>query len=475
MNIDVTFHGAAEGVTGSKHLLEVDGHRILIDCGLFQGRREEARARNLNLPFDPSTIHNVVLTHGHIDHSGALPVLCRDGFSGHIIATPATCDLARILLADSGHIHESDARYMNRRLEKRARREGHKVSEGDRAAALYTINDAVACEPFFHELPYGREEEVAPGVFCSFTDQGHIIGSSAVLFRIPNGDTEQRIIFSGDRGRSDMPILRDPEPYPECDILFTESTYGDRVHAPASDMAEALAVEIDRIIKSKGKVVIPAFSVGRTQNILYYLRLLRHEGRIPSIPIFVDSPLSTKASRVYGEHPECFDEETLALLEGHDSPLAFDDLEYVASVDESKALNRMEGPAVILSASGMCESGRILHHFKSTIEDERNTILLVGFMARNTLGRRLVEREKNVRIFGKEYDIHARVSRMNGFSAHGDQKDLVDSVAHLKGRVKTIFLVHGEPRQSRALKEALEAAGHVDVRCARYGATDRLV
>jgi metallo-beta-lactamase family protein len=264
-----------------------------------------------------------------------------------------------------------------------------------------------------------------------------------------------------------MPILRDPEPYPECDILFTESTYGDRNHAPASDMSEALAVEIDRIVKTKGKVIIPAFSVGRTQNILYYLRVLRHQNRIPSIPVFVDSPLSTRASRV--------DEETLALLQGNDSPLAFSDLEYVASVDDSKALNKMEGPAIILSASGMCESGRILHHLKSTIEDKRNTILLVGFMARNTLGRRLVDREGSVRIFGKTYDRRARISRMNGFSAHGDRNDLIASADHLKGRLKTIYLIHGEPRQTNALKEALLEAGHTDIRCAKFGATEKLI
>lgn len=475
MKINVTFHGAAEGVTGSKHLLEVNGHRILIDCGLFQGHREESRHRNLNLPFDPASIHNVVLTHAHIDHSGALPVLCRDGFKGHIIATPATVDLARILLADSGHIHESDAKYLNRRREKKARKHGQTLKPKNRATPLYTINDALACEKFFHELPYEVEEEIAPGVFLSFTDQGHIIGAAAALFRIPDGDKEHRILFSGDRGRSGMPILRDPTPYPPCDILFTESTYGDRSHRAASRMGEDIAVEIDRIVETKGKVIIPAFSVGRTQNILYDLRVLRRKGRIPSIPIFVDSPLSTKASRVYGEHPECFDEKTLSLLQGQDSPLAFAELDYVASVDESKALNRMEGPAVILSASGMCESGRILHHLKSTVEDERNTILLVGFMARHTLGRRLVEREKDIRIFGKTYELKARVARMNGFSAHADREDLLRSVEHLKGTLKTIYLVHGEPRQSNALAESLRAEGHSDVRLAKYGATDELI
>ena len=472
MDIRVRFLGAAEGVTGSRHLLEVDDTRILIDCGLCQGRRQWARDHNVNLAVDPATIHNVVLTHAHIDHSGALPILCRDGFRGEIFATAATADLAPIMLRDSGYIQEKDAEYLNKRARREARREGR--PSGPPVEPIYTVADAEACDSFFHPIPYEFEAEIGPGISLRFTDQGHIIGSAAAHITIERGLESCRILFSGDRGRPNMPILRNPTPYPECDVVFTESTYGNRVHEPPSDMETRLAELVHDAVRRRSKLLIPAFAVGRTQNILYFLHKLRLNGTIPYVEVYVDSPLAHRATRVYAEHPECFDEATLDFLRAQTNPFRFEGLRFVQSVEESKALNEHPGPCVIFSASGMCESGRVLHHLKHTVEEERHTILIVGWMAPHTLGRRLVEGARRVKIFRDEYDVRSRVVKLNGFSAHADREDLVASLAHLKGRAVPVYLIHGERKQSEPLRERLLEEGHPDVRIAELFSEARL-
>lgn len=474
-NISISFLGAAEGVTGSRHMLDVDGTRVLVDCGLFQGRRSEARERNRDLGVDPQTVDQVVLTHAHIDHSGALPIFCRDGFRGFIHGTGATVDLAQIMLRDSGHIQESDARHFNRRLMKDARRKGKKHVNPDlEIQPLYTVEDAALCDAKFKTIGYQQRREIEPGIFIELFDQGHIIGSASVLVTVERGAKPFRIVFSGDRGRSHKPILRDPQPYPECDVLLTETTYGNRRHENAVDMEARLAEVLKPLVERPGRAIIPAFSVGRTQNILYHLHEIFSKGTLPQMPVYVDSPLSRRATKVYANHPECYDQETKALLSDRENPLHFEGLRYVESVEESKSLNDVDGPAVIISASGMCEGGRILHHLKRSVERENDVILIVGWQAPNTLGRRIREREREVRIFGKTYELNARVETMNGLSAHADRDDLVESVAHLKDSLQTLFLVHGERVQSEPFQKRLLGLGHRDVRIAELGQTVQL-
>ena len=474
MTVSITFLGAAEGVTGSRHLLEVNGTRILVDCGLFQGRRDESRERNAHFPIDPASIHNIILTHGHIDHSGALPVVCRDGFKGHIYCTTATADLSQILLRDSGHIQEMDAKYLRHRQEKDARKKGLPIPDQS-FTPLYTVEDAEHCDGFFQGISYHETAEVAPGVTVYFTDQGHILGSAAAHVQVKRSDgSTLRIEFSGDRGRAHMPILRDPEDYPESDIVLTESTYGNRVHEPIGEMENTLAEIVLDMLRKGGRLVIPAFSVGRTQNILYHLHRLRMAKKIPHVEIYVDSPLSMKATQVYAEHPECFDDDTLALLTAKESPFSFPGLRYVQSVEESMTLNDHPGPCIILSASGMCESGRILHHLKHSVTSPRNTVLIVGYMAEHTLGRRIFERREKVKIYGRTYPLRCDVKTLNGLSAHGDRNDIIASVEPLKDVARRIVLVHGERTQSEPLQASLKERGHKDVVIAKLGSTMEL-
>lgn len=470
MSISITFYGAAQGVTGSRHVLDVDGTKILFDCGMFQGRRAESQERNSAFPIDPKTIHNMVLTHAHIDHSGALPILVRDGFKGHIYCTRATADLAKIMLRDSGNIQERDAEHMNKKKRRQARKEGKKMPK-DEITPIYTVEDAEVCDSSFFPVSYHQEFSVAPGIKVLLTDQGHIIGSSAAHVTIERpGKETVRIVFSGDLGRPNMPILKDPEPYPPCEYVLTESTYGDRLHEPIGDMETQLADIIKETRRRGGRLVIPAFSVGRTQNIIYFLQSIFSRGDIKPIPTYVDSPLSRRATHVYFDHPECFDEETLAFLKNEDED-RMSNFHYVESVDESKSLNDLPNPVIIISSSGMCEAGRILHHLKRVVEDPKNVICIVGYMAEHTLGRRLVEKEKSIRIFGQNYDLKAGVIKMNGFSAHADQAGIVHSLSHLKDTLKKVILIHGEETQSRPLKEKLHEEGHANVEIAELFST----
>lgn len=447
----VTFWGAARTVTGSMHLVEADGRRILLDCGLYQGRRAESRERNSHFPFDPARIDAVVLSHAHIDHCGNLPNLVKQGFDGPIYCTPATRDLTAVMLADSAKIQEEDAGYLNRK-------------RGEpRIEPLYTRDDAHRVARLCYAVPYGRKLAILNGVELSFTEAGHLLGSAMVSLTLPSSKGERRLTFTGDLGRRGLPILRDPAPVPPADLVISESTYGGRTHPPVEELADQLAAVLTRTADRGGKVLIPAFSLGRTQTVVYYLHQLMSQGRLPDLPIFVDSPLAADATEVFRLHPECFDEETAKLLE--ESPDLFGQkrVRYVRHYQESKALNDRRDPCVIIASSGMCEAGRILHHLKHNIEDPRTTIIIIGFQAPHTLGRRLVEREPEVRVFGKPYKLRAEVVIMNGFSSHADHNDLLRDLDPLAAEKPRICLVHGEPESAEALAQGLREKGFDEV------------
>jgi len=449
----IQFWGAVRTVTGSMHLLSANGQRILLECGLFQGRRKESYERNRNLPFDARSIDLMVLSHAHIDHSGNIPLLVKNGFRGNIYATPATRDLCSAMLRDAGHIQESDTEYVNK---KRARQGLPPVEP------LYTVEDAAASLGNFVTVGYDRPMWIAPGLTLTFRDAGHILGSAVVALDVEEGGASQRLLFSGDLGRPGMPILRDPQTVEKVDHLIIESTYGDRLHDPIEMADEKLEKIVAQTYRQGGKVIIPAFSVGRTQELVYALHRLTEARKLPSIPIFVDSPLSVNVTEIFRLHPECFDQELNEFISSGNNrdPFGFHRLTYIRSTERSKELNFLREPAIIISASGMCEAGRILHHLKNNIEDARNTVLIVGWQAPHTLGRRLVERRPVVKIFGQEYHLKARVETINGFSAHADRDGLLGYARALRPeRLKSAFVVHGEEPSSLALADGLRDLG----------------
>ena len=450
----IHFHGAVRTTTGSMLLLEADGKRVLLDCGLYQGKRKLAFERNRNMPFDPRSIDACVLSHAHIDHSGNLPTLVKKGFGGPIFSTPATRDLCEIMLADSAYLQVKDVEYVNR---KRAR-QGKNPFE-----PLYTKPDAEKAMERFEAVPYGVPAEVVPGVSVTFRDAGHILGSATVSVDFARNGHTKRLLFTGDLGRRNMPILKDPVVVPDVQFLITESTYGNRSHPGHEDVKESLLQLCRKVVDRRSRLVIPAFSVGRTQQVLYFLHELWSEGRLCDIPVYVDSPLSTKATKVYEDHPECYDRDMMALLMGHDAPFGFRGVRFTADVGESKKLNQMAGPVIIISASGMCEGGRILHHLKRTVEDERNVILIVGHQAENTLGRRLVHRQEPIRIFGEEYSLRAEVHSIQALSAHADRNELLEYITQIGSGLERTFVVHGDMEQSGPLAETLSGtlAGEV--------------
>jgi metallo-beta-lactamase family protein len=449
--MQLSFWGAAQTVTGSMHLLQVNGQRILLDCGLYQGKRSLSYERNLHFPFEPASIDVVILSHAHIDHSGNLPNLVKQGFRGSIWSTPATRDLCVAMLQDSGYIQEQDAAYVNRK----------RVRDGlPPVEPLYTKRDALEAIKQFISINYHRSFSPAIGVTVTFLDAGHILGSAIVVLDIVEGEQQRRLVFSGDLGRHEMAILRDPEPVSDADFLIMESTYGNRRHETRDEARQVLRQVIVEAYKRRGKVIIPAFAVGRTQELVYALNQLSEVQKIPSLDIYVDSPLAVDVTEIFRAHPECYDEETLALLQESRDPFGFKRLTYVRDVEDSKRLNFLRDSAVIISASGMCESGRILHHLKNNIEDGDNTILFSGFQAENTLGRRILDGNRRVRIFGEEYDVRARVARVEGYSAHADSEELRVWASHLdRERLQGIFLVHGEKESALGLSGLLHKQG----------------
>ena len=457
----ITFWGAARAVTGSMHLCEIGGKRILLDCGQFQGRRSESDQLNKMLPFDAAALSAVILSHAHIDHSGSLPLLAKNGFTGPIYATPATVDLCYAMLADSANIQERDAAFLNKRHSRR--KSIGAAAENGEIQPAYTIEDANLACTLFHKVSLHSPIEVAPGVRYESFEAGHILGSSFVAIDAAENGRTARIVFSGDLGRPGLPIIRDPEKPPKADYLILESTYGDRLHQPIRSIAKRLATVINRTYHRGGKVIVPAFAVGRTQQVVMLLHELMDQNAIPGFPIYVDSPLALEVTEVFRKHEELFDEEARSFLHDGGEPFGFKRLTYVRTVEESKGLNDLHGPYMVIASSGMCEAGRILHHLRHNISDSRNTILLTGYQAQNTLGRKIEEKRPEVPIFGELMRLRADVEKLDELSGHADQRELLDWIAPIASGVKKVFLVHGESDQQEALKEQIENRFHVEV------------
>jgi metallo-beta-lactamase family protein len=444
----ISFHGAAHTVTGSQHLIEVNGSRLLLDCGLFQGRRSDTYERNLNFSHDPRKVDAVILSHAHIDHAGNLPNLVKNGFEGLIYATHATADLGSLMILDSAHIQESDAQFVNK---KRAQRGELPIEP------LYTTPDAENVAGMFQGVNYGEAFEPIPGVVARLYEAGHILGSAGVSLEIDEKGKKTRLWFSGDIGRYKLPLLRDPILPDAADYMIMECTYGDKRHDDPTNAFVEFRDVIKRTVARGGKVIVPAFAVGRTQELVYHLNEMMTEREIPSIPVYVDSPLAVNATKVFRNHPECYDEETRQfVLEARHPALDFKMLTYINSVDESKALNERTDPMVIISASGMAETGRIVHHIRNNIENPKNTICIVSWQAPNTMGRRLADREPQVNIFGEIYKRKCDVATIGGLSGHAGQDLLVKYAMGVKDSVKQIFLVHGEEKQATTLMGLLK-------------------
>lgn len=458
--MEIEFLGAADTVTGSMHLVHAPRARVLLECGLYQGRRRESVERNRTLPFRARDLDVCVLSHAHIDHSGLLPMLVKQGFLGPIFCTPATRDLCAAMLEDSAMIQLHDARYLNAQIERGE-------ADAEPIEPLYDLDDVAATLARMESIPYHRRVPVAPGVEVTFLDAGHVLGSAIVILDVDvEGDT-RRVVFTGDLGRRNVPILRDPEVPSGAHFLICESTYGDRLHDPIERADDALAAVIARTFERGGKVVIPSFALERAQEIVFALKRLNRAGRLPPVPVYVDSPLTVRITDVFRRHPDCYDAEARKLLFEGDSPFEFEGLHYVDSVEESKRISTSSDPAVVISASGMCESGRVIHHLKSILGGAANTVVIVGWQAQHTLGRRLVEGRTRVRLFGVERERRCEVVVLNGFSAHADRQDLVDfcEAVRDKGPLRRVALVHGEPSSREALATRLLERDFTEVRC----------
>jgi metallo-beta-lactamase family protein len=446
----VTFWGATQTVTGSMHQVDACGRTLLLDCGLFQGHRAESYRRNREFPFRPKDIDAVLLSHAHIDHCGNLPNLIRQGFAGLVFCTPATRALAAVMLGDAAKIHEEDAAYLNR----------NRAKGEPKVEPLYDGRDVYRTLLKFQAVGYDAPFPVARGLEATFVDAGHLLGSAMIHLKMEGAGS---LTFTGDLGRPELPILRDPAPVPPGDLLISESTYGGHVHEPVEETAERLGQVVRQTAERGGKLIIPAFSVGRTQTIVYFLYQLMDAGQLPDLPVYVDSPMAARATEVYKAHPYCFNEQTRRLLDEHPEMFGEGRIRYIDKVHESIALNKHPGPCVIISASGMCEAGRILHHLKHNIEDARNTILIAGFQAPDTLGRRLVDRKPEVRILGQTFSLKAEVVVLNGLSSHADHPALLRSLGPLAQTTRSVRLVHGEPERAAKLAEGLGSVGFADV------------
>lgn len=467
--IELEFIGGARGVTGSKHILRTSKAAVLLDCGMFQGHRRESNERNRSLGVPVDEIDAAVLSHAHIDHAGLLPLLYKKGYRGPVYATPATRDLCSPMLLDAAMIQEADAKHIRKLIE----RDGLDMEP---AEPLYTHDDVTGLLELMVGLPYRRPHVIAPGVSLRLLDAGHVLGSSIVTLDVEDEGNRVKVAFAVDLGRKGLPILREPETPTGINYLIMESTYGDRRHAPIEEVDTALADAVNRAIKRGGKIFIPAFALERAQEVVYALKRLRATHKVPTVPVYVDSPLTVKLTDVFKMHPECYDKKTYAQLVSGDPPFEFDGLHYVSDKEESKAIAAQPGPCIVIAASGMCEAGRILHHLREGIEDHRNTILIVGFQAQHTLGRRIVERQREVRVFGVMRRLLAEVVVLNGFSAHADQKDLLEFAEEVReqGKLRRIALVHGEPPAQDALMAKLAEQGHPTVTAPGPGERIRL-
>lgn len=496
MGITLYSLGAAQEVTGSKHIFEIDGRAFMVDCGAFQGRRNEADQKNRSFDVPVDKVESVILTHAHYDHCGLLPLMTKNGYKGNIFATPATRDLANLIMMDSANIQARDAEY----LRKQAARKGEKFTW----TPLFTEGDVVEAANQIITLSYKRKMYIAPDVQLEFFDAGHILGSALACVTInrphyqnsqshkpthlwdkilgqktvskqtQGSSDEVRILYTGDLGRKNKAIIRDPAiDVPAPDYIVLESTYGDRKHEEADMALDELVKIVRKAVKQKGKIIIPSFAIERTQELVYYFHRLVDKKKIPEIPIYVDSPMATNATGIFQVHPECYDEATHeAFLKHHKNPFGFNALSFVQSVAESKELNKMPGPMVIITADGMCEAGRVLHHLANNISNPANQVLLVGFMAEHTLGRRLQNGEKEVRIMGDWFNVRASISQINAFSAHADYTECLEWLNSIDtSRLKKIFLVHGESDAQTVFKGYLEQNGYPNVQIVKYGET----
>jgi metallo-beta-lactamase family protein len=457
--VKLTFYGAAGTVTGSMHHLESDGKRYLLDCGMYQGRRKDAEMQNRTFPFHPASIDAVLISHAHIDHTGILPLLVKGGFSGPIYATPATADLCSWMLRDCAHIMESDAAFVSKRSH-------HHVQP------LFTMADAEKTLPLFHPVDYHQPFQLNSSLTFESYDAGHILGSSCILLREAKNGDQVSLIFSGDVGRPGLPIIRDPEPLPPADYLIMESTYGDRLHEQEGSLTDNLADVVNRTVSRGGRVIVPSFAVGRTQQIVLLLHELANHKRIPSLPIFVDSPLAVNVTKVFRDHPECYGESVRQFLHNGEDPFGFSRLQYVREAADSKKLNSLEGPFIVISPSGMCEVGRVLHHLRHNIEDPRSTVLITGYQAENTLGRKLIEGMKEVRIFGEPAEVKAEIASLQALSGHADRDELLTWMKTITPGLKRVFLVHGEPEQATGLVSSIRKTYGIEAvmphRCQSY-------
>jgi metallo-beta-lactamase family protein len=446
MPIKLQFLGAAQNVTGSRHLLEANGARILVDCGLYQER--QFRDRNWE-PFTvpPESIDAVLLTHAHLDHCGLLPKLVKEGFKGKIYCTHATAEISQIILLDSAKLQEEDAEFKLKRHKKEGRKGPHPI------VPLYTVADAEACFPQFTHVKYKAPVQIGPGVEATFCEAGHVLGSSIIKVKVSHDGQDRTVLFSGDVGRPHRPIVRDPSLVDHADYILVESTYGDRLHEGPDNTKKMIAEIVNSTVQAGGNIVVPSFALERSQELMYFINELLLANAIPHLTVYLDSPMAANITKVFKRHVELFDKEMAEFIRNHESPFTFSGLQMVGTTNESKAINRVKGPVMIIAGSGMCTGGRIKHHLVNNIAQRRNTIMFVGYQASGTLGRRILDGEKRVRILGQEYPVEARVVRVNGFSSHADKQELLDWLRGLKRPPKKLFVVHGEKESAQHFAE----------------------
>jgi metallo-beta-lactamase family protein len=446
MPIKLQFLGAAQNVTGSRHLLEANGTRILVDCGLYQER--QFRDRNWE-PFTvpPESIDAVLLTHAHLDHCGLLPKLVKEGFKGKIYCTHATAEISQIILLDSAKLQEEDAEFKLKRHKKEGRKGPHPI------VPLYTVADAEACFPQFTHVKYKAPVQIGPGVEATFCEAGHVLGSSIIKVKVSHDGQDRTVLFSGDVGRPHRPIVRDPSLVDHADYILVESTYGDRLHEGPDNTKKMIAEIVNSTVQAGGNIVVPSFALERSQELMYFINELLLANAIPHLTVYLDSPMAANITKVFKRHVELFDKEMAEFIRNHESPFTFSGLQMVGTTNESKAINRVKGPVMIIAGSGMCTGGRIKHHLVNNIAQRRNTIMFVGYQATGTLGRRILDGEKRVRILGQEYPVEARVVRVNGFSSHADKQELLDWLRGLKRPPKKLFVVHGEKESAQHFAE----------------------